>query len=1075
MYSDVVTATVLLERYRATADQHALHEARRLLEAVIAHPTATPDLLVQAQGTLARVLRDLAALSSQPVPLLDQAVAAAEAAARSPAAEPRRVPELLNNLALNLTDRYERTGRLSDLARAEATYRAALDGAVTADERCVISGGWSTVLALRHHATRDAAPLIEAIRLCREATAFTALPSHIAMAHHQLGNHLLTWWEHSEDTTALREAVQHAEKAAAADSSTEHRVLYLHALGTARGKLAESTGDVELADSAAEVLEEALRICGASGLRPTSCLNALANVRDTQHTLTGDHRRLDEAVELARQAVAGIGPGDIDYGGVIVNLANRMLRRWRVTGVPGLLIGTRRMLEEALVRLPESDTFQPAARAMLGTVLIEIAETTTASAEAGERLAEAQSYLEAALADVPTSSSYRAVMVNNLASVLRRRHRRGVDPDALARADVLQREELARLSADGPARRLLAANWAVTRLAMVDAGHPVTVLAEPEALVRTLLAAGADGYATAALTANLIEILLRTDHSDPVVAPLVDRVLTSSATPQRDRVRLLAGLGRRAAEGGDWRRAWERYSAAVDELVELSPRTWRRDDRERDLRDFHALASDAAACALHDGRVDLAVEVLERGRGSLVQHVHLERVALDRLRAAHPDLVGEYESVDRALARLPPDPHAPESFTRDEALAALDDLDHRRTLETRRRDVLARIRAVDPGFLRPSFHALLAAVGSEPVVVLNVSRFGSDAVLLGGGRARVLPLPRLTSAAVTNQVAPFLGSVAIGLDARTYPLDVRMSATETVRGVLSWLWLACVEPVLTALGYDRAGADVAEGRHVRWCPTGFLGFLPVHAAGHYPWGATAPTDSTLDRVVSSYTPTLRALAESRSRPRTTATKRSVLAVGLARTPGLADLPNVPNELRSVVETVGAGTELLDEDATAERLLAELPRHPWLHFAGHAGQNPALGEDAVLYTHDHQATGPVTGTRIGAVRLPDAEFAFLSACESAAGRIDLADEPVHAAGSLQQAGFAQVVATRWTTKDAVAAKVVRAFYREFTGRPEAAATALHRSVRRIRDECAGSPFPAVRAIGVLHWAPFIHIG
>jgi CHAT domain-containing protein len=45
-------------------------------------------------------------------------------------------------------------------------------------------------------------------------------------------------------------------------------------------------------------------------------------------------------------------------------------------------------------------------------------------------------------------------------------------------------------------------------------------------------------------------------------------------------------------------------------------------------------------------------------------------------------------------------------------------------------------------------------------------------------------------------------------------------------------------------------------------------------------------------------------------------------------------------------------------------------------------------------------------------LGDAFFAFLSACETAKGDHDYADEAVHLAASMLFAGFKSVIATMW---------------------------------------------------------------
>jgi hypothetical protein len=72
-------------------------------------------------------------------------------------------------------------------------------------------------------------------------------------------------------------------------------------------------------------------------------------------------------------------------------------------------------------------------------------------------------------------------------------------------------------------------------------------------------------------------------------------------------------------------------------------------------------------------------------------------------------------------------------------------------------------------------------------------------------------------------------------------------------------------PVLEALGYrDRPREDM-PWRRVWWAPGGHLGQLPLHAAGHYVGQLSGDHAgrNVMDRVISSYTPTVRALGYAR--------------------------------------------------------------------------------------------------------------------------------------------------------------------------------------------------------------------
>ena len=102
-------------------------------------------------------------------------------------------------------------------------------------------------------------------------------------------------------------------------------------------------------------------------------------------------------------------------------------------------------------------------------------------------------------------------------------------------------------------------------------------------------------------------------------------------------------------------------------------------------------------------------------------------------------------------------------------------------------------------------------------------------------------------------------------------------------------------------------------------------------------------------------------------------------------------------------------------------------------------------------------------------LPHADFAFLSASQTARGDVRLEDEAVHLAAGMLLAGYWSVVATMWSINDADGHKVANQVYAEMIHDqcPDytRAALALHKAVRKLRDE--ESPF--------LVWMPFVHFG
>ena len=104
---------------------------------------------------------------------------------------------------------------------------------------------------------------------------------------------------------------------------------------------------------------------------------------------------------------------------------------------------------------------------------------------------------------------------------------------------------------------------------------------------------------------------------------------------------------------------------------------------------------------------------------------------------------------------------------------------------------------------------------------------------------------------------------------------------------------------------------------------------------------------------------------------------------------------------------------------------------------------------------------------------EADLAYLSACHTATGDVDLIDEHLHLAAALQLIGYRHVLATLWTVSDRAAPVVADIVYACLTqtgdGRwPDAAraAHALHRAVAHLRRTAPTNP---------LLWAPYIHRG
>jgi CHAT domain-containing protein len=355
-------------------------------------------------------------------------------------------------------------------------------------------------------------------------------------------------------------------------------------------------------------------------------------------------------------------------------------------------------------------------------------------------------------------------------------------------------------------------------------------------------------------------------------------------------------------------------------------------------------------------------------------------------------------------------------------------------------------------------------------VIVNASVLGCHALIV----TDVDPGIQVVELNMTLDEAIEQANSILGVQQREYgpklPFLQREQDRHSVFECLEWLWSVVSQPVLNALGYTSTPGDSEQWPRVWWCPTGPLTVLPLHAAGIHPRNAIGQprlVDIVPGRVISSYTPTLAAL----SRARRSSQRRQIrqLAVGMPHTPHHKPLPAVETELAVLAKYLRPpefAEHLLPPRATRKAVLTDLPDYPWVHLACHGGQNYVDPSRSAFALND----GPLTIADLAALRINDADFAYLSACQTAAGDTRLPDEAVHLAAAMQLIGYRHVIATMWTVADSPSPEVADAVYSQLvvSGQPDAAeaAKALHVAITALRQRFADNP---------LIWAPYIHLG
>ena len=512
-------------------------------------------------------------------------------------------------------------------------------------------------------------------------------------------------------------------------------------------------------------------------------------------------------------------------------------------------------------------------------------------------------------------------------------------------------------------------------------------------------------------------------------------------------LRALTTWGRLAAEANDWRRAAGAFGRAMGLLPMAVPRNLTRLDLEHQLQDIAHLVGDAVAAAIEIGEPESAMEYLEQGRAVLLTYAFDSRLEVPELREQDPELADEWErlrdQIDGVTSLAEAGLHPEQRF---------------RVLE-KYNDLIARIRTI-PGmerFMAPaSIAELRTAAMDGPIINLNVSEYRCDALILTPAKMQVVPLPEIKKSILESRVSGFLKAIR-QIEDEAATSDDRRDAEAEIHKILAWLWDGTVSPIMDALGYIAAPSADQAWPHIWWSPTDLFSFLPLHAAGHH----REDHRTTLDRVISSYTPSIRALGHVRQRPAAGSAPLRLLSVGLPDVPGVPPLPGAEVEAQRVADLTGGEQPLTSARANRGAVLTALHWATWTHLACHTRLDLSTPSASGLLLRD----GLLSVTELSELNLDRAELAYLSACSTARGDRRLVNESIHIASAFQIAGYRDVIATLWTVLDETSTDIADGFYRALLAE-EKPAKALHLAVRRMREE-----YPNFSSV----WAAYIHVG
>ncbi|KZP19143.1 hypothetical protein FIBSPDRAFT_828515 [Athelia psychrophila] len=471
------------------------------------------------------------------------------------------------------------------------------------------------------------------------------------------------------------------------------------------------------------------------------------------------------------------------------------------------------------------------------------------------------------------------------------------------------------------------------------------------------------------------------------------------------------------------------------------------------------LAMSAAAHAIEKGQPEKAVEMLEQGRGMLYSNIRGYRQPVEAVRQYDSPLADRFKATSDELEAL-----ATSSQLRSDKL--LSEGSHesgaasearwkrQRELNLESEGIIQQIRRL-PGFdhflKAVPFSELRNAAAEGPVIIVNVAELRSDVIILHQRNPPIV-LPMQPQ----NGESVYL--TFLDLSKRLFEGRGQDGFSELLKKtILKKLDELLVTPVLEKL--ESLCLPKKPKPRIWWCPTSALCALPIHAAGNLP-----------TTFISSYTPTLSALISARK-----VDDQQPPAILNASESNLLHTVDEEYEVIKTAAQASQGRDVVRPDPTREAALAQLPYHRWAHFACHGRLDTS---EPFKSAFELQGDSLSLSDLIHA-RLPNADFAFLAACDSATsgGITNTPDESLHLAAAVQFCGIRSVVGTLWPMADVDGPRVAEVFYKHmFKGNDSRkSAEALHKVVTTMRLKRGLWDNTMSEGEALQRWANYIHIG
>lgn len=937
--------------------------------------------------------------------------------------EPNRA-SLLTNLGRALALRFEDTGAgsIEDLNRAISFQEEAVASSPHDPNQAAFLNNLGNVLQTRYDQLGELEDLDHAIDVIQRAVDLAAEEDlKLPDWLNNLGIALQSRFERTGSLRDLARAVDAMENAVKL-TPQDHidRPDSLHNLGTLLLRRFEQTGSLDDLDLAIKVHADADILMPADHNCKAICLSGLGNALVARFERIGATEDLNRAIEVETRALDLTPDPHPDRAKRLLELGVVLHFRFRRTHSLDDLKRAIKIKEEAVNSTPEYSPKRPKYLDSLGVSLQSLFEVTHAPAD----LDYAITTKDEALMLTPDDHTDRAMLLNNLANSLQSRFELCGSMADLDTAVVFKEQAV-----------LLTPTEHSDRAARL---HSLAISLELR-------------FKTSGLARDLEQAINRNEESaNDVVAPPTIRI----------------NAAKKAAElliNRDLRRANKLLRSAVVLLPFVSPLTLGQDDRQYEISQFAGLTAEAVSVSLESGDpLFEVVSLLELGRGVLAKLQIDMRSGISTLWKDQPELGKRFEYLRDVLDR-------PEVDSVQDRM----NQEERRDLRKEMDNIVNHIRQNKEHFFHGlSEHEIGNIAQDGPVILFNISKLRSDTIIIEKSGIRSLNLPSLLETDLADGTRLLIKAIQ---DKQGDPIQSRRD----LKKVLEWLWDVAINPIFDLIGFNSSPLDGEAWPQVWWIASGLLNLLPIHAAGYHDDGSGR---TVVDRVISSYTPTIRSLQYARDRMKNWVSSKPIkaLAVVMPDTPGHAKLENVKAELHMLQMQLHHMFLTVKTSPTRTEVLDELAKHQLVHFSCHGVSNTDPSKSMLLLI-DWKAR-PLTVSDIASLNIEGGQFAYLSACDTARGLdIRLLDESINLAVAMQLAGYPSVVGTLWQVLDKTAAVVAERVYSWLFRAPgclqiQNAAEALHHAIRVVREETRGMGGSERKVPSdPFFWAPYVHVG